>query len=281
MKKKKFILTISCQDSIGIVAAITNVLAKQGCFVFSSDQFSDLDTKQFFMRLVFDCEEIEPIQASLEELGKTYLWHIHIQDTEYKPKVVLLVSKQSHCLSDILNKKMEGQLQIEIPAIISNHENLREMASWYKIPFFYLPVTNETKQEQEQKILQIVRETKADLVVLAKYMQILSEELCKELEGIAINIHHSFLPSFKGGKPYHQAHARGVKLIGATGHYVTSDLDEGPIICQEVIRVNHRYSVEDYVRYGSDVEALVLSRCIKYFIERKILLNGNKTVVFR
>ncbi len=281
MEKKKFILTISCPDTIGIVAAVTTLLASKGCFVFASDQFSDLDTKHFFMRVVFDCHNIQEIKESLDKLQKSYKGQIHIQDVLYKPKVVILVSQQSHCLSDILNKQLEGRLSIEIAAIISNHEKLEEMASWYKIPYFYLPVNQESREEQEGQILKIVQETKADLVVLAKYMQILSNKLCKALEGKAINIHHSFLPSFKGGKPYHQAHERGVKLIGATGHYVTSDLDEGPIICQEVIRVNHRYTVEDYVRYGADVEALVLSRCIKYFVERRILLNGNKTVVFR
>jgi formyltetrahydrofolate deformylase len=281
MEKKKYILTISCLDTIGIVAAVTNLLAKKNCFVFSSDQFSDLTTRHFFMRIVFDSHEIEEIKKTLTQLNEVYNWQLHIQDMDYKPKVVILVSTQSHCLSDILNKKLENRLQIEIPAIISNHNKLREMASWHEIPFYHLPVNAENKQDQESKILEIIKKSKADLVVLAKYMQILSEDLCKALEGKAINIHHSFLPSFKGGKPYHQAHERGVKLIGATGHFVTSQLDEGPIICQEVIPVNHRYTVEDYVRYGADVESLVLSRCIKYFIDKRILLNGNKTIVFR
>lgn len=281
MEKKKYILTISCPDTIGIVAAVTGLLAKKNCFVFSSDQFSDLGTGHFFMRIVFDCHEIEDIKAGLDDLKKLYHWQLHIQDMDYKLKVVILVSTQSHCLSDILNKKLENRLQIEILAIISNHDKLREMASWHQIPFYHLPVTPDTKESQEREILRIVEETRADLVVLAKYMQILSENLCEALEGRAINIHHSFLPSFKGGRPYHQAHERGVKLIGATGHFVTRELDEGPIICQEVIRVNHRYSVEDYIRHGADVEALVLSRCVKYFVDRRILLNGNKTIVFR
>lgn len=281
MEKKKFILTVSCPDQIGIVADTTSCLASHGCFIYSSDQFSDLDTKQFFMRLLFDCENIEEISTCLNAMSDKYNWQMELHDASYKPRVVILASKQGHCLNDILNKVHEGRLNIDVKAIISNHNKLHEMANWYQVPYYHLPVAPETKAEQESQILKIIEECDADLVVLAKYMQILSRNMCKTLAGKAINIHHSFLPSFKGGRPYHQAHERGVKLIGATGHFVTADLDEGPIICQEVIRVNHRYTVQDFIRYGMDIEALVLSRCIKYFADRKIFLNGHRTVVLK
>ena len=207
------------------------------------------------------------------------VWGLH--DAKRKERVMILVSKFDHCLNDLLYRYRTGELNIEIPAIISNHPTLKHLADWHEIPFHHLPVTKDTKAEQEDQIWEMVQEMEADLVVLARYMQILSPGLCEAWRGRAINIHHSFLPSFKGAKPYFQAHARGVKLIGATAHYVTADLDEGPIIEQDVERVDHTLSAEDFTAVGRDIECMVLARAVRWHVEHRVLLNGHKTVVFR
>jgi len=207
------------------------------------------------------------------------VWGIH--DPDRKARVMIMVSKFDHCLNDLLYRYRIGDLNIEIPAIVSNHPDLKHLADWHEIPFHHIPVTKDTKEEQEEKLFKLHEDLEIDLVILARYMQILSQRMCEKLRGQAINIHHSFLPSFKGAKPYHQAHTRGVKLIGATAHYVTSDLDEGPIIEQEIDRVDHTYSPEDFVRVGRDIENLVLARAVRYHTENRVLLNGSKTVVLR
>jgi formyltetrahydrofolate deformylase len=206
-------------------------------------------------------------------------WSIHAADA--KCRMMILVSRFGHCLNDLLYRCRTGALQVDIPSIVSNHEDFRELADWHGIPFHYAPVTPESRREQEQKILEIMEREKPELVVLARYMQVLSAELCERLSGCCINIHHSFLPSFKGAQPHHKAHARGVKLIGATAHYVTANLDEGPIIEQGVERVDHAHTPEDFVALGRDMESVVLARAVRYHIERRVLLNGGKTVILR
>jgi len=282
---EKYTLTLSCRDRSGIVAAVTGCLASCNCFIHESAQYGDPDTESFFMRAVFSPEEkgppIEEVKRAFlpvaEEMGMEW----EIERSGYRPRLLILASKTSHCLNAILNKQAMGTLAVEVPAVASNHPDLEEMCSWYKIPFHHLPVTAETKEQQEAKILELVSELKVDLVVLARYMQILSPEMTERLNGKAINIHHSFLPSFKGARPYHQAHTRGVKLIGATAHFVTDELDEGPIIEQEVTRVNHTQTATELVDTGHDVESLVLTRALKLHSERRLFLNGSKTVIFR
>ncbi|HZJ98239.1 MAG TPA: formyltetrahydrofolate deformylase [Oligella sp.] len=276
-------LTISCPDQIGIVHAISGALLKLGGNILTSQQFGDEDTKQFFLRIRFSVPT-EISQAQIEaELASTkdkFTMDLQLFSVEHKSRVLILVSKQGHCLNDLLFRTHSGLLHMDIVGIVSNHRDHEKLAESYGIPFHYLPVSNENRAEQEAQILSLVDELNVDLVVLARYMQILSNQLSKALEGKAINIHHSFLPSFKGAKPYHQAHQRGVKIIGATAHYVTSDLDEGPIIEQDVQHVDHRLSAEHLTQVGSDIESLVLSRAVKGFVEHRILLNGHRTVVF-
>jgi formyltetrahydrofolate deformylase len=237
------------------------------------------------MRTVFEtrtgapaCEEW---RNRFSAIAEKFNMKWELQDTSRKPKVVIMVSKQRHCLNDLLHRYDTGWLNMDIAAVISNHPDLAEMAQWYKIPFHHLPVAPETKMEQEAEVYKLIKESNADLVILARYMQVLSSGLSAKLKGRAINIHHSFLPSFKGAKPYHQAYERGVKRIGATAHYVTDDLDEGPIIEQEVIAVDHTHSPNDLVALGCDIENQVLARAVKYHLECRVLLNGNKTVVFK
>lgn len=279
----EFILTISCPDQIGIVHAISGALLKLGGNILTSQQFGDEDTKQFFLRIRFSVPT-EISQAQIEtELATTkdkFTMDLKLFSVEHKSRVLILVSKQGHCLNDLLFRTHSGLLHMDIVGIVSNHRDHEKLAESYGIPFHHLPVSNENRAEQEAQILSLVDELEVDLVVLARYMQILSNQLSKALEGKAINIHHSFLPSFKGAKPYHQAHQRGVKIIGATAHYVTSDLDEGPIIEQDVQHVDHRLSAEHLTQVGSDIESLVLSRAVKGFVEHRILLNGHRTVVF-
>ena len=279
----EFILTISCPDQIGIVHAISGALLKLGGNILTSQQFGDEDTKQFFLRIRFSVPT-EISQAQIEaELASTkdkFTMDLQLFSVEHKSRVLILVSKQGHCLNDLLFRTHSGLLHMDTVGIVSNHRDHEKLAESYGIPFHYLPVSNENRAEQEAQILSLVDELNVDLVVLARYMQILSNQLSKALEGKAINIHHSFLPSFKGAKPYHQAHQRGVKIIGATAHYVTSDLDEGPIIEQDVQHVDHRLSAEHLTQVGSDIESLVLSRAVKGFVEHRILLNGHRTVVF-
>ena len=279
MNEKKMIATITCQDRVGIVAKITTCLSESGSFISISDHFSDPETNQFFYRLVF--EKTNTAREHLQQLAKREGWDLSMQDADYKTRALILVSKQSHCLTDLLQKSREGRLQLEPVAICSNHKDLEEIAAWYQIPFHHLPITKENRDEQEKVLLNLIEKEKIDLCILAKYMQILSPNLCNALRGKAINIHHSLLPSFKGAKPYHQAYAKGVKMIGATAHFVTEDLDEGQIIYQDIIRVNHSHTLQELIRYGADIEGMVLSRAVKYFTGKQILINGNKTVVLR
>ena len=284
MTAKKYILTLSCHDVKGIVASVSDFLLKNDGFIIESAQFGDPSTGIFFMRTVFEItapHDTDALRQRFSVIAAKFGMNWNLYDTARKQRVLLMVSKQSHCYNDIMHRYLTGTLPIEIPAIISNHTTLEEVTRWHKIPYHYLPVTSETKETQEAEVLRLVDELQIDLVVLARYMQILSPALSSKLYGRAINIHHSFLPSFKGAKPYHQAYDRGVKLIGATAHYVSDHLDEGPIIDQEVIRVDHTHTPEQLVALGCDVENQVLARAMKYFVEQRILLNGNKTVVFR
>ena len=279
-----YILTLSCPDRTGIVYSVSGFLLERGGNIIDSAQFNDPETGLFFMRVLFSISrpeaDIAALQEQFEELGQrlAMAWQIH--DATVRPKVMILVSQHGHCLNDLLYRYRAGYLKMEIPAIVSNHMDFYQLAASYNIPFFHLPVTKETKAQQEAKLIEIVRERNVDLVVLARYMQILSADVCRELQGRAMNIHHSFLPSFKGARPYAQAHQRGVKLIGATAHYATADLDEGPIIEQDVIRASHRDSVDELVRKGRDVERAVLSRAVRWHLDDRVLVYGNKTVVF-
>ena len=278
------VLTFSCSDKLGIVAAVANLFATQGFNIRESSQFEDKYTQRFFMRTVFESckgrKSLSDIKSSFAPLAQDYAMTWGIYDKNEKPKVIIAVSQWGHCLNHLLNSWKRGSLPIDIGGIISNHEVMSPLCQWYQIPFHYLPVSPETKQEQEQEILRIMENEDTDLLILARYMQILSNDMCQQLYGRAINIHHSFLPGFKGAKPYHQAYDRGVKLIGATAHYVTSDLDEGPIIEQAVERISHANTPEEMVEIGQDIEAIVLNRAVRWHAEHRILINGNKTVVF-
>ncbi|GAA3627377.1 formyltetrahydrofolate deformylase [Streptomyces chitinivorans] len=282
-KPEQYVLTLSCPDKQGIVHAVSSYLFMTGCNIEDSRQFGDHDTGLFFMRVHFSAEApvtVEKLRASFAAVGDSFQmdWQIHRADE--RMRVVLMVSRFGHCLNDLLFRTRIGALPIEIVAVVSNHTDFEELVSSYNIPFHHIPVTRETKPQAEARLLEIVREEGVELVVLARYMQVISDDLCKELSGRIINIHHSFLPSFKGAKPYHQAHARGVKLIGATAHYVTAELDEGPIIEQEVERVGHELTPEQLVAVGRDVECQALARAVKWHSEHRVLLNGHRTVVF-
>ncbi|BBJ42988.1 formyltetrahydrofolate deformylase [Streptomyces antimycoticus] len=279
----QYILTLSCPDKQGIVHAVSSYLFMTGCNIEDSQQFGDRDTGLFFMRVAFRAVspvKEEDLRASFAAVGESFQmdWEIHRADR--KMRILLMVSKFGHCLNDLLFRSRIGALPVEIAAVVSNHTDFEELVGSYGIPFHHMPVTKDTKQEAEARLLDLVRTEHVELVVLARYMQVLSDDLCKELSGRIINIHHSFLPSFKGAKPYHQAHARGVKLIGATAHYVTADLDEGPIIEQEVERVGHELTPDQLVAVGRDVECQALARAVKWHSERRVLLNGHRTVVF-
>ncbi len=282
---REYILTISCPDSVGIVAAVTAFLAVSDCNIKDSAQFGDPLSGLFFMRVHVTAGENAPdlgtLRASFCATAKRFSMDWHMADAAERCRVLILVSQQGQRRNDLLFRLRSGALRADIAGIVSNHETFRDVAAWNDIPFHYLPVTPETREEQEKKLLFMVEKEKIDLVVLERYMQILSPELCAALSGKCINIHHSFLPSFKGAQPYRRAHAKGVKLIGATAHYVTADLDEGPIIEQEVQRVDHAHGPEDLAAIGRDVESIVLARAVKLHIEHRVLLNGGKTVVLR
>ncbi|MET7936498.1 formyltetrahydrofolate deformylase [Streptomyces sp. NPDC005322] len=279
----QYILTLSCPDKQGIVHAVSSYLFMTGCNIEDSQQFGDRDTGLFFMRVHFRAVSpvrVEDLRASFAAVGESFRmdWEMHRADE--KMRIVLMVSKFGHCLNDLLFRSRIGALPVEIAAVVSNHTDFEELVGSYGVPFRHIPVTKDTKPQAEAELLELVRAENVELVVLARYMQVLSDDLCKRLSGRIINIHHSFLPSFKGAKPYHQAHARGVKLIGATAHYVTADLDEGPIIEQEVERVGHELTPEQLVAVGRDVECQALARAVKWHSERRVLLNGHRTVVF-
>ncbi|UUU22980.1 formyltetrahydrofolate deformylase [Streptomyces sp. DSM 40750] len=279
----QYVLTLACPDKQGIVHAVSSYLFMTGCNIEDSQQFGDHDTGLFFMRVHFSAEapvSVEKLRASFAAIGDSFQMDWQINRADEKMRVVLMVSKFGHCLNDLLFRASTGALPVEIAAVVSNHSDFAELVASYDVPFHHIPVTKDNKAEAEARLLAIVREENVELVVLARYMQVLSDDLCKQLNGRIINIHHSFLPSFKGAKPYHQAHARGVKLIGATAHYVTADLDEGPIIEQEVERVGHGVTPEGLVAIGRDVECQALARAVKWHAERRILRNGRRTVVF-
>jgi formyltetrahydrofolate deformylase len=268
---------------MGIVHRVSGLLLAHRGNILDAQQFGDAQTHRFFLRVHFALTDssIDLVKADMDDIAQTFdmQWQIHGAQT--KARLLILVSRQGHCLNDLLFRVHSGQLNAEVAAVVSNHRDFEGLVRSHGVAFHYLPVTSESKDSQEAAILQLVQSLDIDLVVLARYMQILSPTLCQALAGRAINIHHSFLPSFKGAKPYHQAHARGVKLIGATAHYVTPDLDEGPIIEQDIERVDHAMSTQDLTRVGSDVESLVLARAVKAHIEQRILRNGTRTIVFR
>ncbi len=276
------ILTLSCPDRAGIVHAVSGFLFERQGNIEEASQFNDPATGLFFMRVQFaGVSDLEALRRDWSVLAQSFnmQWSLHAANAPMP--TVILVSKEGHCLNDLLFRWKSGLLSIDVRAIISNHRDFYQLAASYNVPFHHVPVTADTKSQAEQKQLDIIRAEGAELVVLARYMQILSNPLCEQLAGKAINIHHSFLPSFKGAKPYHQAHDRGVKLIGATAHYVTADLDEGPIIEQDVARADHSLAIEDLTALGKDTESQVLARAVKWHSEHRVLLNGHKTVVFR
>ena len=277
------VLTLSCQDRPGIVHAVSGFLLEHGGNIEEAAQYNDHDTGLFFMRVQFTCTDLSHTELHDKLVpfasGFGMRWSLH--PLAEPMKTVLFVSKEGHCLNDLLFRWKSGLLRLDIRAIVSNHRDFYQLAASYNIPFHHVAITAATKAQAEEKQLDIIRSEGAELVVLARYMQILSDKLCHELSGKAINIHHSFLPSFKGAKPYYQAHDRGVKLIGATAHYVTADLDEGPIIEQDVARVDHTDTVEDLTALGRDTESQVLARAVKWHSEHRVLLNGHKTVVFK
>ena len=284
MDEENLIFTGTCRAGTGVVAAITGYLADQNCYICSLEQFDDESTGKFFLRSVFRLQQNSPavdeVRQGFEAIAQKFSMDWQIHDPNVAVKTLILVSKYDHCLDDILYRKRKGEFNIDITAVVSNHNDLRDMVEHQGHNFVHLPVTPNSKIEQESQLQRVLNETKTELVILARYMQILSSELVEGLEGRCINIHHSFLPGFKGARPYQQAFDRGVKVIGATAHYVTADLDEGPIIEQLVTRVDHNCKPEHLERIGRDNESIALARAITYHVERRIFLDGNKTVVF-
>jgi formyltetrahydrofolate deformylase len=285
MPNSQFVLTLSCPDRPGIVAAVSTFLAQSGQNILDAQQFDDVETRKFFMRVVFTAAdlavELSALQTGFSAIAQRFAMEWQMRERAAKRRVMLLASRSDHCLVDILYRWRTGELDMIPTAIVSNHP--RETYAgldFGDIPFHHLPATRENKPQQEAAIWRLVEDSKTDLVVLARYMQILSDDLSAKLSGRCINIHHSFLPGFKGARPYHQAHERGVKLIGATAHYVTRDLDEGPIIDQDVERISHRDTPDDLVRKGRDIERRVLARAVRHHLEDRVILNGRKTVVF-
>ena len=277
------VLALACADRPGLVAAVSGFVFERGGNITESQQYGDTLTGDFFMRVDFADEGgvgLEQLREDFAQVAERHAMTWQMHDARRPLRTLVMVSRFGHCLNDLLFRQSTGSLQVEIPAIVSNHRDLEGLAASYGIPFHHVPVTAQTKPEAEARLLKIVDEHDVELVVLARYMQILSDDLCRRLEGRAINIHHSFLPSFKGAKPYHQAHRRGVKLIGATAHYVTPELDEGPIIEQDVARVDHRLAPDALVTAGRDVEARVLARAVGWHAESRVLLHGERTVVF-
>ena len=277
-----YILTLSCPDRTGIVHAVSGFLLAQGANIEEAAQYNDQATGLFFMRVRFACAQAgDALRAEIAPLAQSFSMRWSLHDAAQPMRTVIMVSREGHCLNDLLFRCHSGLLALDVRAIISNHRDFYQLAASYNIPFHHIPVSADSKAQAEARQLEIIEAEGAELVVLARYMQILSDGLCRQLAGRAINIHHSFLPSFKGAKPYYQAHDRGVKLIGATAHYVTADLDEGPIIEQDVTRVDHSKTVEDLTAMGRDTESQVLARAVKWHSEHRVLLNGDKTVIFK
>ncbi|HWP11996.1 MAG TPA: formyltetrahydrofolate deformylase [Ramlibacter sp.] len=280
---RAYILTLSCPDRPGIVHAVSGFLLERGGNIEEAAQYNDHDTGLFFMRVQFACDQLtfEDLKVQLKFFSEPFRMALKLHATHQPMRTVILVSKEGHCLNDLLFRWKSGLLPVEIAAIVSNHRDFYQLAASYNVPFHHMPVTAATKAQVEARQFEVIEAEGAELVVLARYMQILSDDLCGKLAGRAINIHHSFLPSFKGAKPYYQAHDRGVKLIGATAHYVTAHLDEGPIIEQDVARVDHSATVDDLTAQGRDTESQVLARAVKWHSEHRVLINGHKTVIFK
>lgn len=279
----RFVLVLSCPDQLGIVADVSGFLVGRGCNIVDSAQHSDAQNGMFFMRTTFQAlrgAEVSELTRAFVPIANKFNMHAEFHCEARKVRTLLLVSKFGHCLNDLLFRRRIGALPVEVVAIVSNHRDFEDTARASSIDFHYMPVDAESKVAQEKALVDLVKRRGVELIVLARYMQVLSEELCERYSGRIINIHHSFLPSFKGGRPYQQAHMRGVKLIGATAHYVTKDLDEGPIIEQSVERVSHSQSIDDFISIGRDVESVVLARAVKWHAEHRVLLNGNRTIVF-
>jgi formyltetrahydrofolate deformylase len=278
-----YILTLSCPDRTGIVYRVTGLLFDAGCNILDAQQFGDEERGRFFLRVHFDLGtgQVDQVREQFAALAEGFAMDWQLHDARRRARLLVLVSRQGHCLNDLMFRAHSRQLNVDIAAVASNHADFAGLSASYGVPFHHLPVSADNRAAQEQQIIDLVERENIDLVVLARYMQILSPRLCQALAGRAINIHHSFLPSFKGAQPYHQAHARGVKIIGATAHYVTDDLDEGPIIEQDVAHVDHAMTPRDLVRLGSDTESQVLARAVRRHVEHRILLNGHRTVVFR
>ena len=283
---KHFILTFSCPDVAGVQASVTTCLFEAGAFIEEAASFGDPENRRFFGRIVIRSDggrtlEIARLNAALGDVAQRLHMEWDLSDASRRCPTVIAVSRAGHCLNDLLHRVSTGTLNIEVKAVVSNHEDVRRLVEWHRLPFHYLPTTPETKVQQERSFLKIIDDAGADLVVLARYMQILSPDFVAKVAGRCINIHHSFLPSFVGARPYHQAHRRGVKIIGATAHYVSADLDEGPIIEQGVERVDHAMSAEDFVETGRDIECSVLARAVRWHAERRVLISGERTIVFR
>ena len=286
MTDPTYVLTLTCPDRAGIVHAVAGLLVEQRGYIVESQQFSDLAEDRFFMRVRFAVDgagpgTLERLRGSFTPVAERWGMTWELWDAGEPYRTLILVSKYSHCLNDLLFRWSSGALQIDVVGVLSNHPDCEQLVASYGVPFHHVPVTPDTKADAEKRMLELVEAEGVDLVVLARYMQVLSDETCRRLAGKAINIHHSFLPSFKGARPYHQAFDRGVKLVGATAHYVTGDLDEGPIIEQDVMRVDHRFDAAELAAAGRDVESQVLSRAVRWHAESRVLLNGSKTVVFR
>jgi formyltetrahydrofolate deformylase len=282
---QKYILSLSCPDRVGVVAAVSGFIAQHQGWITEAQHHSDELSERFFMRQEILAESLKlslmEFRSAFGSIADEFQMDWKITDSAQKKRVVLLVSKLEHCLYDLLSRWRSGELAIDIPCVISNHEDFRKLVEWHEIPFHHVPVTAETKEFAYETVMQLYDEAQADTMVLARYMQVLSPKMCDRYPGQIINIHHSFLPSFVGAKPYHQAYARGVKLIGATCHYVTEELDAGPIIDQDVIRIDHSDTIDDLIRYGKDIEKTVLAKGLRYHVEDRVLRHGNKTVVFR
>ncbi|HCP31144.1 MAG TPA: formyltetrahydrofolate deformylase [Pseudomonas sp.] len=277
-----WILTADCPSMLGTVDVVTRYLFEQRCYVTEHHSFDDRLSGRFFIRVEFrvpDGFDEDGLRAGLAERSEAFGMAFELTAPNHRPKVVIMVSKADHCLNDLLYRQRIGQLGMDVVAVVSNHPDLEPLAHWHKIPYYHLPLDPKDKPAQERKVLQVIEQTGAELVILARYMQVLSPELCRQLDGRAINIHHSLLPGFKGAKPYHQAYNKGVKMVGATAHYINNDLDEGPIIAQGVEVVDHTYYPEDLIAKGRDIECLTLARAVGYHIERRVFLNANRTVV--
>ena len=286
MTSPSLVLTVRCRDQVGVVAAVASALAASDAFITESSHYGDPETGLFFMRTVFRAVGTRfttraDFELALAPVARRFDMSLGLHVAAQRIKALLVVSRHGHCLNHLLHQWQAGEMPIDVTGVASNHDDMRRLVEWYGIAYHHLPIVGGDKQAQEAALMEVIGESGAELTVLARYMQILSDDACRTLEGRCINIHHSFLPSFRGAKPYHQAHARGVKVIGATAHYVSPELDEGPIIEQDTVRVGHSLDADDFVRLGKDVESVVLARAVHWHAEHRVLLNGRRTVVFK